>query len=227
MILSYLPRYEQTTQRQQKIEIVSRIYREIQENCGPMGGAFVKSDGQHWWEVSETTAREKITASFRNILCDRYKSSSKNKSARRRQRRGTSNDEIPVLNRDLKDEQRPEGTPSQEDIFPELPAPILNRQLSLGESVNIISEKESRFLFGRRASVLVSDDEHSESEEVVPQTISFRQESKSMKGPLRSSFVYFAGGEESDALEIINTKSFEGFAMDDMTTGDFEFFADL
>lgn len=49
--------------------------------------AFVKFDGGHWWEVDENVARHKITSTFRDLLADKYKSSTKRKVAKRRAER--------------------------------------------------------------------------------------------------------------------------------------------
>jgi len=45
---------------------------------------FLRYDRSGYSEISESLGREKITSTFRNSLCDRYKSSTKNKVARRR-----------------------------------------------------------------------------------------------------------------------------------------------
>eukprot|EP00934_Nitzschia_sp_Nitz4_P008660 Nitzschia sp. Nitz4//scaffold14_size191712//68909//69703//NITZ4_001715-RA/size191712-processed-gene-0.308-mRNA-1//-1//CDS//3329536903//8650//frame0 len=75
--------YKAATRRLDKALVVSEILFRQNQRC-PMGGAFVKFDGNCWWEVSEHDARENITACFRNRLHENYKSSSKYKSAKRR-----------------------------------------------------------------------------------------------------------------------------------------------
>jgi len=75
--------YKKCSQRLEKAKIVSDLLIEQQNRC-PNGGAFVKYDGERWWELSEHDARENITAAFRNRLHENYTSSSKFKSAKRR-----------------------------------------------------------------------------------------------------------------------------------------------
>jgi hypothetical protein len=85
LVESQLANYSVAKFRKDKGCIVSNIIHAIKESCPE--GAFVKFDGQRWWEVSESTAREKVSATFRDMLSDQYKSSTKNKVARRRVRK--------------------------------------------------------------------------------------------------------------------------------------------
>jgi hypothetical protein len=65
--------------------IVTDIYYNIQESCEKEGGpAFLRYDGHSYTLVGEPVARERITSAFRDSLSDCYKSSSKNKVAKRR-----------------------------------------------------------------------------------------------------------------------------------------------
>jgi len=65
--------------------IVTDIYYNIQESCEQEGGpAFLRYDGHSYTVVGEAVARERITSAFRDSLSDCYKSSSKNKVAKRR-----------------------------------------------------------------------------------------------------------------------------------------------
>ena len=65
--------------------IVTDIYYNIQESCEQEGGpAFLRYDGHSYSVVGEPVARERITSAFRDCLSDCYKSSSKNKVAKRR-----------------------------------------------------------------------------------------------------------------------------------------------
>ncbi len=82
-IYKRLDAYKSCSRRLEKAQIVSDLLKEQQLRC-PHGGAFVKHDGEQWWELSEHDARENITATFRNRLHDNYTSSSKYKSAKRR-----------------------------------------------------------------------------------------------------------------------------------------------
>lgn len=68
-----------------KSSIVTNIFFTIEEISRQEGGPpFVRYDGRSYHTVSESAAREKITSTFRDSLHDRYKSSSKNKVAKRR-----------------------------------------------------------------------------------------------------------------------------------------------
>eukprot|EP00537_Pseudo-nitzschia_pungens_P000899 CAMPEP_0172358484 /NCGR_PEP_ID=MMETSP1060-20121228/2796_1 /TAXON_ID=37318 /ORGANISM="Pseudo-nitzschia pungens, Strain cf. cingulata" /LENGTH=322 /DNA_ID=CAMNT_0013079721 /DNA_START=138 /DNA_END=1106 /DNA_ORIENTATION=- len=69
-----------------KSSIVTDIYFAIEELCRKEGNAppFVRYNGTGYTKTSESIAREKITSCFRDCLHDRYKSSSKNKVAKRR-----------------------------------------------------------------------------------------------------------------------------------------------
>lgn len=69
-----------------KSSIVTDIYFSIEEACSKEGTAapFVRYDGYGYSKTSESIAREKITSTFRDCLHDKYKSSSKNKVAKRR-----------------------------------------------------------------------------------------------------------------------------------------------
>lgn len=82
-IQSKLHLYRTSTGRLERAQIVSDLLSEQQRRC-PQGGVFVKFDGERWWELSEHDARENITAAFRNRLHEKYTSSSKFKSAKRR-----------------------------------------------------------------------------------------------------------------------------------------------
>jgi hypothetical protein len=86
LVENQLENYSKAKFRRDKTFIVSNIIHSIQQIC-PEGGAFVKFDGQRWWEMSDDTAREKITATFRDCLHNQYKSSTKNKVEKRRARR--------------------------------------------------------------------------------------------------------------------------------------------
>ena len=69
-----------------KSSIVTDIYFAIEELCRQEGSAppFVRYNGTGYSKTTESIAREKITSCFRDCLHDRYKSSSKNKVAKRR-----------------------------------------------------------------------------------------------------------------------------------------------
>jgi hypothetical protein len=83
LTMSFLPKYQEDDKRI-KTEIVSNIIAMIQNAC-PDGGAFIKhAKNGRWYEVSNSVAREKVGYVFRDLLADKYKSSSKSKVARRR-----------------------------------------------------------------------------------------------------------------------------------------------
>lgn len=71
-----------------KSSIVTNVYSSIQETCfreqGVIVGAFLRYDHGFYTIASESAAREKISATFRDCLSNKYKSSSKNKVAKRR-----------------------------------------------------------------------------------------------------------------------------------------------
>ena len=83
-----LENYSKATLKKEKTFIVSNVLYAVQQNCSE--GAFVKFDGQSWWEVDDVSAREKITATFRDCLSYKYSSSSNQKSERRRTKRAAA-----------------------------------------------------------------------------------------------------------------------------------------
>lgn len=101
-IQSRLQLYKTCTGRLERAQIVSDLLTEQQRRC-PLGGVFVKFDGERWWELSEHDARENITAAFRNRLHEKYTSSSKFKSAKRRMQLKTSS--LATQSRNSKDHQ--------------------------------------------------------------------------------------------------------------------------
>jgi hypothetical protein len=76
-----LPKYSNATDKRTKTRIVSSLVSMVRD---APGGAFVKhgKDGR-WYEVNDAVAREKVGYTFRDLLSDRYRSSSKSKVARR------------------------------------------------------------------------------------------------------------------------------------------------
>jgi hypothetical protein len=80
---SFLPKYSNAINRSIKSKVVSEVVSTIRDAC-PVG-AFVKRAGNSWKEVNESTAREKVGYVFRDLLSDRYQSSSKSKAAKRRE----------------------------------------------------------------------------------------------------------------------------------------------
>lgn len=91
IVQSHMSRYADCNAINAKVsksKLVSQVFNIIREACHPHPeAAFVKFDGQHWWQATDKTARDKIAATFRDCLHSQYKSSTKNKVAKRRARR--------------------------------------------------------------------------------------------------------------------------------------------
>jgi hypothetical protein len=71
----------------EKTNIVTKIMNIIEDNCVDDGITFVKYDNGVYSHVPVNLRREKIAATFRDLLSFKYKSSSQNKTAKRRQAR--------------------------------------------------------------------------------------------------------------------------------------------
>ena len=78
----FVRRYKEAPSKQDKSDIVSRIVQMVEDAC-PDGG-FVTLNGGRWWTVDEHTKRDGVARVLRDLLSDKYKSSSKSKVARRR-----------------------------------------------------------------------------------------------------------------------------------------------
>jgi len=84
-----LPAYSKCGKKKDKSEIVTDIVKLIRDSC-PRGGAFVKRDASgKWHEVKDVVARERVASIFRDFLHEQYRSSSKSKVAKRREKRVT------------------------------------------------------------------------------------------------------------------------------------------
>jgi hypothetical protein len=80
----FLPQYSNATDKRSKSRILSSIVQMV-HNTSPEGGAFVKhSKSGLWYQVNDAVAREKVGYILRDLLSDRYRSSSKSKVAARR-----------------------------------------------------------------------------------------------------------------------------------------------
>ena len=77
--------YNAAPTKVEKSAVVSRVMAILRQDC-PDGGAsvFVTPQGGRWYAVSERTSREKVGTFFRDCLADTYKSSAKNKIAKRK-----------------------------------------------------------------------------------------------------------------------------------------------
>lgn len=84
LILEHLDSYGKASNKVEKTEIVSAIMDSIKRGC-PDSPAFLKKEGDTWWEVDDAFAREKIGCIFRDALFTKYRSSTKAKLARRKQ----------------------------------------------------------------------------------------------------------------------------------------------
>jgi hypothetical protein len=82
LVVIEIENYVKAKSQKEKSFVVARIFQNIQEACPE--GAFIKFDGKNWWEVEDNKAREKIGFMFRDCLSDQYRSSTKNKVAKRR-----------------------------------------------------------------------------------------------------------------------------------------------
>ena len=81
--INFLERYSKATTKVDKSVIVSNIVSIVEASC-PSGDAFVKFIDGQWYEVDNTSAREKVGYVLRDLLADQYRSSSKSKAALRR-----------------------------------------------------------------------------------------------------------------------------------------------
>ncbi|KAG7363538.1 nucleotide-sugar transporter [Nitzschia inconspicua] len=81
---TFLDKYDAASTKAEKSEIVSTIVNVVRSRCPT--AAFVKQDEQdgRWYECPNGVAREKIGYCFRDLLHDKYKSSSASKAAMRR-----------------------------------------------------------------------------------------------------------------------------------------------
>lgn len=86
LVNNELQKYVNAEIRRKKSIVVARVLETVQLACPAASeeGAYVKFDGQHWWEMDDNSAREKIGTMFRDRLHGQYKSSTKSKMAKRR-----------------------------------------------------------------------------------------------------------------------------------------------
>lgn len=82
LALTVLPQYKQCTNKIDKTAVVTRLVDMVREACPT--GAFVKQINGRWWECDGHACREKVGYVLRDLLHERYRSSSKAKVARRR-----------------------------------------------------------------------------------------------------------------------------------------------
>jgi hypothetical protein len=80
----HLPKYSGATCKLDKSMVVTYLIEAVHDGC-PTGGAFIKFHNQRWSEVDNRKAREKVGYVLRDLLSDRYKSSSRSKVSRRKE----------------------------------------------------------------------------------------------------------------------------------------------
>jgi hypothetical protein len=83
---AHVEAYKAAKNKNSKTSIVTRIFEEV-KNSTPDQIGFVKFFEGRWYESSEHGARDIISARFRDCLPDKFKSSNKSKSAKRRSRK--------------------------------------------------------------------------------------------------------------------------------------------
>ena len=82
----FLPKYSTATRKDEKTSIVSQIVQIVRQANDNPAYAFVRhADGQ-WWQVENLNAREKVGTVLRDMLSEKYRSSTKSKLARRKER---------------------------------------------------------------------------------------------------------------------------------------------
>ena len=93
IVKNQLEAYAATKSKKERTFLVSNILFRIEQSCLEHDSVpFVKFDGQNWYQVTDTAARTKITATFRDFLHGMYKSSTKSKVAKRRKARKSTSD---------------------------------------------------------------------------------------------------------------------------------------
>lgn len=83
----YVRRYSNAQKKEEKSIIVSEILEIVRSACPSSSHAFVRYSNGQWWRVQNLHAREKIGTVLRDCLHSKYKSSTKSKLAKRKQRK--------------------------------------------------------------------------------------------------------------------------------------------
>jgi hypothetical protein len=136
MASTFLPQYAEAMDRNIKTQLVNKVM-DLMKNACEESCAFVRQTKGRWYEVAENVAREKISHVFRDLLADRYESSSKSKVAKRIQRR------------QQQQQQKQQHLQSHQDHFEEeeedddeVISSLLSSSNSQKDSVDIINDKE-------------------------------------------------------------------------------------
>jgi len=83
----HIAKYSQAKRKGDKTQVVSLVARTIRDAC-PVG-AFVRYKHGRWYEVEDTVAHEKVGYTFRELIGEQYRSSSKAKVVARMRRKET------------------------------------------------------------------------------------------------------------------------------------------
>jgi hypothetical protein len=86
----FIPQYAKATRKDEKSTIVSEIVRIVQEASQEPNRAFVRqasNNHDRWCQVDNLHAREKVGTVLRDLLSEKYRSSTKSKLVRRKERR--------------------------------------------------------------------------------------------------------------------------------------------
>lgn len=92
LVSYYLPQYRSAmNDRRKKTQLVNDLVNVIYESCkceqnGRIAPSFVRLRENRWYCVSKALARQKVGYTFRDMLGEVYRSSSKSKVAKRRER---------------------------------------------------------------------------------------------------------------------------------------------
>ena len=81
---TFLEKYANASNKEEKSSIVTEIIDIIEDACPDQRGTFIRLNDGRWWVVDTMVAREKVGSLLRDMLHNKYKSSSKSKQARRR-----------------------------------------------------------------------------------------------------------------------------------------------
>lgn len=134
LVHSKVQQYVNAKSKMVKSSIVTDIYFTIQEMCLKEGSSppFVRYDGNSYTITSESVAREKITSTFRDCLHDRYKSSSKNKVAKRR-----------LANKEKAENERKQRLQAQQRQFLNLP-PSQQQQVTIDNNITSTAPQQTQ-----------------------------------------------------------------------------------